>query len=267
MHAGFVNAGGVLLTRFAPVVTVDAGVMLVIVAIGAASALGGKLLKTVQTDIKGQLGCSTIGQMGFMILQAGLGFFGAAVTHLILHGFYKAYQFLVSGSRIQHESPQQTKSTGPLRAVDVVGIGLTALVSGALFAALTGKGTKLDSGLLLTFVVVLTVVHAGREVVTKASLPSSIRYGALPLVVLPAVAVYATVYRAITGLLAGLPAVGQPAELTVLHVLVAVAFVAAYVAIETGIYKRSRRLYVALVNATQPPAETLLTATEEYNEY
>ncbi|WP_311172011.1 proton-conducting transporter membrane subunit [Halobellus ordinarius] len=267
MHAGFVNAGGVLLTRFAPVVTVDAGVMLAIVGIGAASALGGKLLKTVQTDIKGQLGCSTIGQMGFMILQAGLGFFGAAVTHLILHGFYKAYQFLVSGSRIHHESPRQTKSTGALGAVDVVVIGLTAVVGGGLFAALTGKGTKLDSGLLLTFIVVLTVVHAGREVVTGASLPTSLRYGALPLVVLPAVVVYATVYRAITGLLAGLPAVGQPAELTVIHGVVAVAFVAAYVAIETGIYTRSRRLYVALVNATQPPAETLLTATEEYNEY
>jgi len=46
MHAGFVNAGGILLVRFAPVVTVDGGVMLAAVVVGAASAILGKLLKT-----------------------------------------------------------------------------------------------------------------------------------------------------------------------------------------------------------------------------
>src|SRR6056297_632426 len=105
MHAGFVNAGGILLVRFGPVVTVEPGFMILIVAVGAASALLGKLLKTVQTDIKTKLGCSTVGQMGFMIMQVGLGFFAAAITHLILHGFYKAYQFLSSGSQVAHETP------------------------------------------------------------------------------------------------------------------------------------------------------------------
>jgi NAD(P)H-quinone oxidoreductase subunit 5 len=87
MHAGFVNAGGILLSRFAPVVTVHAWLMLAVVAIGATSALGGKPLKSVRTDAKGTLGSSTIAQMGFMVMQAGLGFFGAAITHLVLHGF------------------------------------------------------------------------------------------------------------------------------------------------------------------------------------
>ncbi|MFT4909901.1 MAG: NAD(P)H-quinone oxidoreductase subunit 5, partial [Natronomonas sp.] len=82
MHAGFVNAGGVLLVRFAPVVTADARFMLAVVLVGVASALGGKLLKSVRADVKSKLGCSTVGQMGFMIMQAGLGFFGAAITHL-----------------------------------------------------------------------------------------------------------------------------------------------------------------------------------------
>jgi NAD(P)H-quinone oxidoreductase subunit 5 len=266
MHAGFVNAGGVLLVRFAPVVTVDP-IMYVIVLVGAASALLGKLLKTVRTDVKGALGCSTVGQMGFMIMQAGLGFFGAAIAHLVLHGFYKAYQFLASGSRIARESPT---ATGTTRSTSLVGgavIVATALAGGGLFAALTGKGTALDSGILLVLLVVLTVLHATREVVTRASLPATIRYGAVPLVALPTLAVYAAVYRAMEGLLAGLPAVGQPAELTAIHGVAAVAFLAAYLAVETGVYERSHRLYVALLNATQPPSETLLTATEDYNEY
>ncbi|WP_338739586.1 proton-conducting transporter membrane subunit [Haloplanus salilacus] len=267
MHAGFVNAGGVLLVRFAPVVTVDPGVMLAVAVVGAASALGGKLLKTVRTDVKAQLGCSTVGQMGFMIVQAGLGFFAAAIAHLILHGFYKAYRFLSSGSQVANEHPDASTSdgsTGPLGTAVVVA---TALAGGGLFAVLTGKGTALDSGLLLTLVVVLTVLHATREVVAHTTLPAAIRYGVVPLVALPALAAYAIVYRAIDGLLAGLPATGQPAELTVIHGLVAVAFVVAYLAIERGVYTRSRRLYVALLNAGRPPTDTLLTNTEEYDEY
>jgi NAD(P)H-quinone oxidoreductase subunit 5 len=267
MHAGFVNAGGVLLLRFAPVVTVDATVLLSVLTLGAASALLGKLLKTVQTDVKRQLGCSTVGQMGFMIMQAGLGFFGAAIAHLILHGFYKAYQFLASGERVERTSPGEPARAEVTGVVGVVVIGLSALAGGVAFAALTGKGTALDGGLLLTLLVVLTTLQAARETVRHTSLPAWLRYGAVPVVFIPAIVVYAAVYRVVESLLIGLPAVGSPAELTVVHGVVAAAFVLAYLAVETDAYQRSRRLYVALVNLSQPPSETLLTRTEEYNEY
>ena len=264
MHAGFVNAGGVLLVRFGGVVTIEPAIMLAVVALGAVSALGGKLLKTVQTDVKGELGCSTVGQMGFMLMQAGLGFFGAAITHLILHGFYKAYQFLSAGGAVSQQSPTKSntaRSTGPAEAALIL---LTTIASGALFAVLTGKGTKLDGGLLLVLIVVLTVLHAAREVTTRPALPASVRYVGVPLVALPAIALYAGVYRAIEGLL---PVAAPPTELTIIHGLVAVAFLGAYLAIESGRYKRSERLYVFLLNATQPPTDTQLTTTEEYNEY
>ncbi|MFC7059632.1 proton-conducting transporter transmembrane domain-containing protein [Halovenus salina] len=267
MHAGFVNAGGILLVRFAPVVTVEAGFMLVVVLVGATSALLGKLLKTVQTDVKTKLGCSTVGQMGFMIMQVGLGFFAAAITHLILHGFYKAYQFLSSGARVSHESPAKSNSRHSPGVAGGLVVAGTALAGGLLFAGLTGKGTKLDTGLLLTLLVVVTVLHAARELASDPALPTGVRYGAVPLVALPAIAVYAGIYEAMAGLLSELPAVGQPAELTAVHVVVAVAFAVAYLAIDRGFYQRSRRLYVFLVNASQPATETLLTTTEEYNEY
>ena len=147
MHAGFVNAGGILLVRFAPVVSADAGLMFVVVAVGAVSAISGKLLKTVQTDVKRALGCSTIGQMGFMILQAGLGFFAAAVAHLVLHGFYKAYQFLSSGGEVAHESPTKTKTkqSGSVGLAGVAVIVLTALAAGGVSGAvrvLVGAGRR-----------------------------------------------------------------------------------------------------------------------------
>jgi len=263
MHAGFVNAGGILLTRFAPVITVDAGLMLAVVGVGAASALGGKLLKSVQTDVKSKLGCSTVGQMGFMIMQAGLGFFGAAITHLILHGFYKAYQFLSSGSQVEHSSPAEEAGA----TEGVVGVAVTivtALAGGALFAVLTGKGAKVDSGLLLTFFVVFTTLHAARNAVQHTSLPTTVRYGAVPLVFFPAIIVYAVVYEGISGLLT---VHTVTTELTLLHGAVAVFFLGVYVAIETGVHEHSQRLYVALLNASQPSERTVLTSSEDYNEY
>ena len=221
MHAGFVNAGGILLTRFAPVVALEE-VMLVVVVVGAASALLGKLLKSVRTDVKSQLGCSTVGQMGFMTMQAGLGFFGAAITHLVLHGFYKAYLFLASGSRVEQTNPDRRDSTrGSLGIVGAIVTGLTAVVGGGLFAVLTGKGTELDAGLLLTLLVVVTTLHGTQDVVKRTALPATLRYGVVPLVFLPSIALYAGAYEAITGLLHGLPAVTAPAELTIVHGIVA----------------------------------------------
>jgi NAD(P)H-quinone oxidoreductase subunit 5 len=266
MHAGFVNAGGILLLRFAPVITVDATLLLAVVAVGAASALLGKLFKSVQSNVKGELGCSTVGQMGFMIMQAGLGFFGAAITHLILHGFYKAYQFLSAGSEVQRTSPKTDSSPAP-GVGDALVMLATGLAGGVLFAVLTGKGTSVDSGLLLVLFVVITTLHAARSAVQHTSLPKTIRYGAVPLVFLPAIAVYALVYSAVSGVLSGLPVVAAPTELTALHVVVAAVFVAVYVAVEFGVHERSGRLYVLLVNAGQPASRTVLTDTEDYSEY
>jgi NAD(P)H-quinone oxidoreductase subunit 5 len=85
-------------------------------------------------------------------------------------------------------------------------------------------------------------------------------------VAIPAIAVYATVYRAIDGLLAGLPAIGQPVPLSPGHGLLAAGFVVTFLAIEWGVYRHSDRLYVALLNATEPPATTQ-TTTEVSDEH
>lgn len=274
MHAGFVNAGGVLLVRFSPVFADSLAVMTAIVVVGAASAVLGKLMKSVRPEIKSKLGCSTVGQMGFMVAQAGLGFFSAAITHLILHGFYKAYLFLSSGNRVEHTSPGEEERSS-LGITGVFGAVVVALLGGLLFVGLTGKGAELDSGLLLTLLVVLTVAHATRDVV-RTSLPPAVRLVAAPVVFLSAVAVYAGVFRLVTAVMEAAPAATtggvtllavEPTELTAVHVAVAAAFVVAYVAIKFGYVRRSSRLYLALLNASQPSSEAVLTKKEDYNEY
>ena len=267
MHAGLVNAGGVLLARFAPIAFEFSWVMLTIVLAGGVSALLGQAWMLVRTDIKGQLGSSTVAQMGFMVLQCGLGLIPAAITHLILHGFYKAYFFLSTGSVVAHKTPKKKSASGGSVLSGIVALA-SALVGGVLFAWVTGKSlTALDSGLLLTVFVVLSVLHATRTVVQRASLPSSVRLWAVPASVLSAIGLYAAVYNGVSALLAPLPMAVLHTPITPLHWGIAALFVVAYVATARGWHQRSTRLYVALLNTSQPVSTTLLHNRDQYNAY
>ncbi len=100
MHAGIVNAGGFLFNRFAPLYVHTPDVLHVIFVVGLVTALIGSALMLMQNDIKKSLGYSTMGQMGFMVMECGLGAFSLAVYHLIAHGLFKATLFLGSGGVI-----------------------------------------------------------------------------------------------------------------------------------------------------------------------
>jgi len=106
MHAGFVNGSGILLALFSSVV-ITSGTLTLIFIVGGLTAVIAQFTKLLQVNVKQKLACSTIAQMGFMIMQCGLGFFNAAVVHLILHGFYKAYLFLSSGEEISNNAPRK----------------------------------------------------------------------------------------------------------------------------------------------------------------
>ncbi len=100
MHAGIVNAGGFLFNRFAPLFVHAGWVLHWAFGVGLTTALIGSGLMLMQNDIKRSLGYSTMGQMGFMVMECGLGAFSLAVFHLIAHGFFKASLFLGSGDVI-----------------------------------------------------------------------------------------------------------------------------------------------------------------------
>ena len=70
----------------------------------------------MQRDIKKVLAYSTVSQLGYMFLGAGVGAFGAAIAHLVTHAFFKACLFLSAGSVIHgchHE--QDMRRMGGLR--------------------------------------------------------------------------------------------------------------------------------------------------------
>jgi len=100
MHAGIVNAGGFLINRFAPLFVEAGGVLHWIFIVGLATAVIGSVLMLAQNDVKKALGYSTMGQMGFMIMECGVGAFSLAIYHLIAHGLFKGTLFLGAGGVI-----------------------------------------------------------------------------------------------------------------------------------------------------------------------
>lgn len=100
MHAGIVNAGGFLINRFASLYAYTDGVLHWVFVVGLVTAVIGSVLMLSQNDIKKSLGYSTMGQMGFMIMECGVGAFSLAIFHLIAHGLFKGTMFLSAGSII-----------------------------------------------------------------------------------------------------------------------------------------------------------------------
>ncbi len=108
MHAGIVNAGGYLMIRMSSFLQQHPQALAMLAIMGGASAGLGALIMMTQSSIKQKLAYSTVAQMGFMMLQCGLGAFTAAMLHIVAHALYKAYAFMNSGNVLVEE--RQTRS-------------------------------------------------------------------------------------------------------------------------------------------------------------
>lgn len=128
MHAGLVNGGGFILVKFSPLFLSAPLILTVIFTVGVVTAIVGTSWKLLQTDIKRMLACSTMAQMGFMMMQCGLGLFPAAIAHLCWHGLFKSFLFLNAGSAVQSKRIVSQKSTHDLRSF------LSACLAGILGA-------------------------------------------------------------------------------------------------------------------------------------
>ncbi len=105
IHAAtMVTAGVYLIVRSAPIFDLSAGARLAVAIVGAVTLLFGAIIGCAKDDIKKALAGSTMSQIGYMMLAAGLGPAGYvfAIAHLLAHGFFKAGLFLGAGS-VKHE--------------------------------------------------------------------------------------------------------------------------------------------------------------------
>lgn len=117
MHAGIINAGGFLVIRLSPLISLSPVALDLLKFVGLFTAIFGSLVMLTQPSIKRTLAYSTIAQMGFMMLQCGLGAYSAATLHIVAHACYKGYAFLMSGSCAKVIEPAAGKSSTIVRVM------------------------------------------------------------------------------------------------------------------------------------------------------
>ena len=148
IHAAtMVTAGVYLIVRSGPVFDLAPGARAGVVAVGAVTLLFGAIIGCAKDDIKKALAASTMSQIGYMHLAAGLGPAGYAfaIMHLLTHGFFKAGLFLGAGS-VMHATNDEVnmRRYGGLRTVLPVtyvtfGLGYLAIIG---FPGLAGYWSK-----------------------------------------------------------------------------------------------------------------------------
>lgn len=261
MHAGIVNAGGILLARLAPVYEAVPHAMTAVFLLGSLSALFGAAA-LVQGDVKRGLATSTVAQMGFMVMQCGLGFHAAALAHLVLHGCYKACLFLGAGSALS-----AARRPGPAEGgLDLRAAALAlpaALLGGWVFALVAGKGMG-DSGALLVLFAGLAAAQAGLALRGWTAEGWGTLLVATPAVVVLAAAFYGAVVGQFGQWLAAVPGMSLPQPLGPAHGLVALAFAGAWLAVAAGLHRRADTLYARLVALSQPAGPTVTSLRGTY---
>lgn len=256
MHAGFVNGAGILLTLFSTLI-VASNTFNVLFLIGGLTAIIAQFTKLLQVNVKQKLACSTIAQMGFMIMQCGLGFFNAAVVHLILHGFYKAYLFLSSGEGVELTKPQKK-----LKAKITVPQALLVIVYGALgallFTSLTGKGKAMDSGVFLSLIVAITIGQMTYNIVKQKIFSVFQKIVIPPVLFFSGIVIYALIFNGVTWLMADMPMVAKALPISGIQIAFGIVFLVGFFIMKLGIYRQVPWLYVKLLNISQPNKKTIL---------
>ena len=117
IHAAtMVTAGVYMVVRSNVLFRLSPEAMLVVALVGATTAIFAATIGIAQNDIKKVLAYSTVSQLGFMFLAAGVGAYTAAIFHVMTHAFFKACLFLGSGSVIHGcNGEQDMRKMGGLR--------------------------------------------------------------------------------------------------------------------------------------------------------
>jgi NAD(P)H-quinone oxidoreductase subunit 5 len=164
MHAGIINAGGFLIIRLSPLVSLSHLALDFLALVGACTALFGGVVMLTQTSIKRSLAYSTIAQMGFMMLQCGLGAFSAALLHIVAHSLYKAHAFLSSGSVLDSATHLKTEfrpilQGGRARAALPVAITIAVCLCGSAGWLLGVDYETKPGALILGLILAIALTH------------------------------------------------------------------------------------------------------------
>jgi NADH-quinone oxidoreductase subunit L len=180
IHAAtMVTAGVYLVVRSAPLFELSGVALTVVLIVGLVTALFAATCALAQDDIKRVLAYSTVSQLGFMFMAAGMRFYTGAMFMLVAHAFYKALMFLGAGSVMHgmHEETDLQRMGGLIRRMPITGwtfvIGAAALAGIPPLAGFFAKDQILEIAnhtgrtwiyLLGTLGALLSALYIGRLV-------------------------------------------------------------------------------------------------------
>lgn len=141
LHAGIVNIGGFVLLRLAALLETTSAAPLLLVVAGSVTATLAALVMMTRISVKVMLAWSTCAQMGFMLLEIGLGAYSLALLHLVAHSLYKGYAFLSAGQTV---SRQRMLNIAPANQSLTPGLYLVALAGPLLALVLADMFTGLN---------------------------------------------------------------------------------------------------------------------------
>lgn len=266
MHAGLVNGGGFLLVRFSPLFLSQSPLLNIIFILGLGTAIIGTLWKLMQHDMKRMLACSTMAQMGFMLVQCGLGLFPFAVTHLCWHGFFKANLFLSSNSIVREKRVLPTSSPTVLQFV----LACLSGGFGTYLFVLAGHRLwlELNTTLVLLVIVFIAAVQFSMNFLRGApwkKLPLTLVFTGLVWML------YGYSVSALEFILTPLHLM-QPQELNIIHMggLILLIFLWVLMLFKERLLRKKKwlslfpKLYVKMLNASQPHPLTITPNRQHY---
>ncbi|MFS0820867.1 NADH dehydrogenase subunit 5 [Bacillus sp. 1P02SD] len=253
MHAGIVNGGGMILSRFSPLFNGDPA-QIVLLILASFSVLIGTGMMLVQVDYKRQLVGSTIAQMAFMLIQCALGAYWAAIIHAVLHGLFKATLFLQAGSAVDQNRSISRSAQQPSIVWSVTGGALGLFVGTSFWLTSQGETYQLISSVIIGW----SVFYAWKQLIATG-------YGRIGHVVgfsllLIFGAVFVLIHSAFVQLLDEMvPSGGQPPMFVA--ILLLVLLLAGSVIGAWAVRHRSSKvyafIYLWLVKWSEPRSESI----------
>ena len=121
-----------LLIKMAGLVQASPGALAALVMLGGFTAVFGAVVMLAQSAVKTALAWSTVAQMGFMLLQCGLGLWPLALLHIVAHSLYKAHAFLASGGAVR--AVLDMRRPGAIAVPDLAAVGRSFALALVLYA-------------------------------------------------------------------------------------------------------------------------------------
>ncbi len=266
MHAGLVNGGGLLLVRFAVLFLKQEILLDFLFVAGVFTLILGGIWKLIQSNIKRMLACSTMTQMGFMIMQCGLGLFSAALAHICWHGLFKSFLFLRAGAAShekKHLSEERASKISTFFIAAVIGsLGAFGFVFASHFPFVFRETTTIL--ILFAWMATTQIAHA---ILQKKQDFFLLVISSVVCLIMGLI--YGTTIALIEQVVEPL-SISQPQILHSMHIVGILCVFCIWLAmnLKSFINQEShvwwRRFYVRMLNSSQPASNTITSTKQGY---